>query len=740
MNGCGRAAAVFIFFSVLSAAAAGAGTEGRDPSAPAALQRFALIVGANDGGRGRERLRYASSDARSIANVLGQLGGVSAKDSTLLFEPSPAALTQALSQLGERIAAAREPGRRIELVFYYSGHSDELGLLLGNERVTYGELRLSIERAAADVTIAILDSCSAGAFTRLKGGIARPPFLVDTSVRVSGHAFLASSSANEAAQESDHIGSSFFTYFLISGLRGAADVSGDGRVTLNEAYNFAFNETLARTEKTMSGAQHPAYDIQLAGTGDIVMTDLRDPSAQLELPRELHGRIYVRGTDGVLAAELTKNSGVRVVLALQPGSYQITVERDGRLYNGQLAIAAGQITPLLPSGLAQVAGERTVLRGGIGGRRLVPVNFAVIPSISINSLFGPRVLNLFSFHLLSGLGASLRGLEIGMASNWRTEDAFGLQFSGGLNVVHEALVGGQLTMGVNIVGGDALGLQFGGMINIVGGNAAGLMISTALNLVGGQSWGFHLSGMDLVRGSFHGAQLSGLASYSGGEMAGMQFSMLLSDSAQVYGVQFAFLNIAGTVYGAQLGIINVAHSVHGAQLGLFNIARVVDGASIGLLSFIQNGTHTLEIYSSDLMPINLGAKLGSRRAYGILAAGIDPFHDVVRWSYGAGFGVHFPLFQNFYLDADLMIHDVHPDIRVFDSNPYYLLNELRLLFGWQILPKLALFAGPTIHVSVTNDPCCQGDVSLFSGAERLWQNGGTLVRLGPGLAAGIRIF
>lgn len=174
------------------------------------LQRFALIVGANDGGPGRERLRYAESDARAMVNVLMQLGGVRQPDVQLLLEPSPMALQKELEQLGQRIVAVREPGRRTELLFYYSGHSDDQGLLLGNQHIAYAVLRSAIERAAADVTIAILDSCSAGAFTRVKGGVQRPPFLVDTSVRVSGHAFLASSSENEAAQESDRIGSSFF--------------------------------------------------------------------------------------------------------------------------------------------------------------------------------------------------------------------------------------------------------------------------------------------------------------------------------------------------------------------------------------------------------------------------------------------------------------------------------------------------------------------------------------------------
>ncbi len=734
-----------------NAAAASAPEELAQAASPAVLQRFALIVGVNDGGSGREPLRYADSDARAMAGVLGQLGGVRAADFILLQESSSAALLQALERLGTMIQAVRQPGRRIELLFYYSGHSDEQGLLLGNARLSYAVLRTAIAHAAADVTIAILDSCSAGAFTRLKGGVQRPPFLLDTSVQVRGHAFLASSSENEAAQESDRIGSSFFTHYLISGLRGAADISGDGRVTLNEAYNFAFQETLARTEKTLSGAQHPAYDIELAGTGDVVLTDLRDPQARIVFPQELQGRIYVRLASGTLAAELTKHGGAEVTLALEPGQYQIILERENRLYQADIAAIAGKSVALHAAMLTLVSAEPTKRRGGMDQSASgaaqpaiwVPVNLSLIPSLSINRLFqkpSHLIVNAFSFHLLAGLAGTLRGLEIGLAANWRTQDAFGIQLAGALNVAGRSQVGMQLTMGVNVVGQNALGLQFAGVANFVSRNAVGISISSGLNLIGGRGYGFHLSGFDIVRGHFAGAQLAGIAAFTGGTMSGMQISSGIAQAGQVYGVQVAFINIGGEVHGAQLGFINIAETVHGAQLGFINIARTVHGAAIGLLSFIQNGTHTLEIYGSDLVPFHLGAKLGGSRAYGIIDVGIDPFHELIRWSYGAGLGTHISLLRGFFLDVDLMVHSLQPDIRTFDVALYHVQTELRLLVGWQLLPRLAIFLGPTVHVSASNDPCCMGAVSQFGGAERLFQSGETAIRLGPGLAVGIRAF
>jgi uncharacterized caspase-like protein len=277
-----------------------------DPGDAPSLRRFALVASANNGGPGRAQLRFANSDAESLARVLASLGGVQARDVLVIREASRAALQDAFEQVKSRIAAERRPQVRRELFVYYSGHSDEEGLLLGGERVGYRELRQWIDQTAAEVRIAVLDSCASGALIRLKGGVRRQAFLSDASTQARGHAFLTASSADEAAQESDGIGAAFFTHYLLSGMRGAADSNRDGRVTLNEAYQFAYNETLQRTETSRAGAQHPAYDIQLAGTGDLVITDLHSSNARLVLGHELYGRIYVRDASGHLLVELRK--------------------------------------------------------------------------------------------------------------------------------------------------------------------------------------------------------------------------------------------------------------------------------------------------------------------------------------------------------------------------------------------------------------------------------------------------
>lgn len=335
------------------------------------VRRYALAVGANYGGSDRTTLKYAVSDAESFARVMETLGGVYSSELILLNQPTLLELEDSLEELRSRLALSKdsieEPGRT-EVVVYVSGHANETGLLLGKEIFSYRSLRNWMDLVEADVRIAILDACASGAITRLKGSRRRSPFLVDASSDMRGHAFLTSSSADEVAQESDSIGRSFFTHYLVSGLRGAADTSGDGRVTLNEAYQFAFHETLGRTTETQAGTQHPSYDINLSGTGDVVMTDVRVTSAVLLLGEELSGRFFIRNSDEQLEVELYKLRGRNVELGLEPGTYKIFCHTESGNSVSVVDLKEEVRFALGPDQFTATKLEPVIVRGGIDPR------------------------------------------------------------------------------------------------------------------------------------------------------------------------------------------------------------------------------------------------------------------------------------------------------------------------------------------------------------------------------------
>jgi hypothetical protein len=328
-------------------------------------RRFALLVGANHGGKDRVTLRYAVDDARAVQKVLEEMGGILPKDSRFLADPSRKAFFEEIKTLASNVKQAKENFRRVEVIFYYSGHSDEENLFLGSDRVSYKEFKNLITSLGADVRIGILDSCASGALTLPKGVIKKPPFLMDTAYDMKGYAFITSSSATEAAQESSRLKRSFFTHNLISGMRGAADRNQDGRITLNEAYQFAFDGTLYQTEKTMAGPQHPNYHIQMSGTGDVVITEIWKSTAVLVLKEGIAGRIYIHNQDNVLVVELKKLAGREISIGLDAGDYRIISIDDSAIWEAKVSLESGQSSELDLAKFSQADKIPTQLRGNL---------------------------------------------------------------------------------------------------------------------------------------------------------------------------------------------------------------------------------------------------------------------------------------------------------------------------------------------------------------------------------------
>ncbi len=329
-------------------------------------RRFAFLVGANDGGKDRGTLRYAVADAREMKTVLEDMGGVLPQDSRFLEEPNRQTFLKEIQALARNVAEARGIFRRVEVFFYYSGHSDEDSLFLGESRITYAEFKDLITSMDADVRIAILDSCASGNLALPKGVTKKSPFLLDTAYDMKGYAFMTSSSASEAAQESGRLKKSFFTHNLISGMRGAADMNQDGRITLSEAYQFAFDGTLTQTEKTMAGPQHPSYHIQMSGTGDVVITEIGKSSAVLNIKKDVNGKIYIHTQDNVLVVELSKAAGREISIGLKAGDYRIIAIAAGSVRESKISLEDEKTLALGQQAFQKSEKIPTELRGVVG--------------------------------------------------------------------------------------------------------------------------------------------------------------------------------------------------------------------------------------------------------------------------------------------------------------------------------------------------------------------------------------
>ncbi|HET6279982.1 MAG TPA: caspase family protein [Polyangia bacterium] len=314
-----------------------------------ALRRFAIVVGNDGGGRDTRPLLYARQDARKVHEILTRLGGVRADDAVLLLDRTAAELEAALADIERKARDASQRGERAALLVYFSGHAKDGALRLGDTQLPLESLKARIAQAPVDVRIAIFDSCRSGMLTRSKGARKAPAFEIESkSARdAKGLVILTSSTSDEDSQESDLIGGSYFSHHLASGLLGGADRSGDGRVTLFEAYAYAYDRTVADTAESAAGAQHPTFSYDLAGNGDLVLTDVAQRNEGLLFPRAAAGGVYflVDGK-GFVAAEVIKAHDAERRIALAPGRYRVKRRLPDRLRVGEIDIARGQITTL----------------------------------------------------------------------------------------------------------------------------------------------------------------------------------------------------------------------------------------------------------------------------------------------------------------------------------------------------------------------------------------------------------
>jgi hypothetical protein len=128
-----------------------------------------------------------------------------------------------------------------------------------------------LDRCRAGNRLLILDCCFSGGFAEEKGEL---DLAAELGLEGSGIALLSGSRAREYSYEGRPIGPelprSVFTEGLAVGLAtGAADTDGDGRVTVAEAYNYAYRYVSQYTPR-----QAPQYYLE-DGHGEIVLARAR---------------------------------------------------------------------------------------------------------------------------------------------------------------------------------------------------------------------------------------------------------------------------------------------------------------------------------------------------------------------------------------------------------------------------------------------------------------------------------
>jgi hypothetical protein len=326
--------------------------------------RVLVAVSHARGSDGEPALQHSTEDADSVRDVLTSLGGVGSGAAIRLVDPSVAAFQTGIDRA--RAVAATHPPAEVTFVLYFSGHGDRDRIHLGAETIPIAELLERARAVPAALRIVVTDACRNDP-TRSKGLVTEPAFaLSDQRAAADGVVWLSASETGEAAQESDTLRGALFTHFWVSGLRGAADANGDGRVTLAESYDFAYSQTLFRSASGSGVLQHPTATFALSEFSPIVLTQTFGVATRMELPlgTDVRYLVFAVGSRRVLG-ELWSHPDHAIAFAVPPGRY--VVERRsarGDTAATELALGRGDDRTLTAADFRPVPEEQMAAKGG----------------------------------------------------------------------------------------------------------------------------------------------------------------------------------------------------------------------------------------------------------------------------------------------------------------------------------------------------------------------------------------
>ena len=307
--------------------------------------KYALIVANTEyTDPGLLQLKAPGKDAEDFARVLRSPDIASFDKVFTLINRDVFIVNQAI----EDFFTGKKPGDL--LLLYFSGHGvrDENGALyLAVKNTNRGRLRSTaikadfireaMDHSRAKRLVLILDCCNSGAFAQ--GSKAATGVSIGTATAFEGTGYgrivLTASDSTQYAWEGDQIigdtENSLFTHFLVKGLEGEADLDGDGRITVDELYDYAYEQIVSCTPKQTPGKW--SYKQQ----GEIILRQSKgvEEFRPTRLPADLLAATentlpYVREGAVRQLGELLKGKNLGLAQAARATLEKIAAEDDSR--------------------------------------------------------------------------------------------------------------------------------------------------------------------------------------------------------------------------------------------------------------------------------------------------------------------------------------------------------------------------------------------------------------------------
>lgn len=314
-------------------------------------QRIALLIGHQFGWKGDPTLKYAlQGDLRPMARALRRVGF----RINVLQNPSPDKVRRVFAHIKRRLAQRSET----TFLFYYTGHADQTYFHLGRKR--YNNLRLQefvdfFRSLGVTRKFAIIDSCYSGQIIRKFGSIQRFQRLARAGshkgVRAMSSVDLRKlmlpnqgteegvriiSSSLDLAWELKRYKASVFTHHLLHGLKGKADLNRDGKITVDELFDFASRRVIHDT------GQRPQQWVLLKRGQPYALAPAYQ--SHLWIGPEVVGHLQVMVANFMWSQ--TKHTRRPWQLSVVNGVGHVFLKRRKRCFKQQVMLPKGQMTKL----------------------------------------------------------------------------------------------------------------------------------------------------------------------------------------------------------------------------------------------------------------------------------------------------------------------------------------------------------------------------------------------------------
>jgi tetratricopeptide (TPR) repeat protein len=244
---------------------------------PVLPQIWAVVVGVSHYKNPKMNLKYADKDAQDFyAFLKSPSGGSLSDDHITLLTNEKATRGNIIKALNEKFYRAFEDDIVILFIashgqpdpvgneVYFLSHDAESDNL-GGTAVSQIDIEKVFQRTRAKKKLWIADAChsgGAGLQVRADQSALTNKLLSEIANSSHGMAMFTASSSSEYSYENEKWGGGHgvFTYNLIKGLRGEADMNKNNMVELRELYEYVYRGVSSET----NGQQHP----ELKGTFD----------------------------------------------------------------------------------------------------------------------------------------------------------------------------------------------------------------------------------------------------------------------------------------------------------------------------------------------------------------------------------------------------------------------------------------------------------------------------------------